>query len=68
MANFIDDLPARITEVQDFVNRNFSTELDFGELIDRIDKGQLAGSLANNTISLTTTVLGGVLQVLTILC
>ncbi len=67
VANFIDDLPARITEVQDFVNRNFSTELDFGELIDRIDKGQLAGSLANNTISLTTTVLGGVLQVLTIL-
>ena len=66
VANFIDDLPARITEVQDFVNRNFSTELDFGELIDRIDKAQLAGSLANNTISFTTTVLGGLLQVLTV--
>ena len=67
VANFIDDLPTRIQEVQSFVNRNFSTELDFGELIDRIDKGQLAGSLANNTISFTTTVLGGLLQVLTIL-
>ena len=67
VANFIDDLPTRIQEVQSFVNRNFSTELDFGELIDRIDKGQLAGSLANNTISFTTTVLGGLLQVLTVL-
>ena len=67
VANFIDDLPTRIQEVQSFVNRNFSTDLDFGELIDRIDKGQLAGSLANNTISFTTTVLGGLLQVLTVL-
>jgi predicted PurR-regulated permease PerM len=67
VANFIDDLPSRITEVQDFVNRNFSTSLDFGELIDRIDKGKLAGSLANNTISFTTQLLGGLLEVLTIL-
>ena len=67
VANFIDDLPSRITQVQDFVNRNFSTELDFDELIDRIDRAQLAGSLANSTISLTTTVLGGLLQVLTVL-
>jgi len=66
VANFIDDLPSRITEVQDFVNRNFSTELDFGDLIDRIDKAQLAGSLANNTISFTTTVLSGLLQMLTV--
>ena len=67
VANFIDDLPSRITEVQDFINRNFSTSLDFGDLINRIDKGKLAGSLANNTISFTTHLLGGLLQVLTIL-
>ena len=67
VANFIDDLPARITQVQSFVNRNFRTDLDFDELIARIDKGQLAGSLANNTITFTTAVLGGLLQVLTIL-
>jgi predicted PurR-regulated permease PerM len=66
VANFIDDLPSRITEVQDFINRNFSTSLDFGDLINRIDKGKLAGSLASNTISFTTQLLGG-LQVLTIL-
>jgi CheY-like chemotaxis protein len=58
VANFIDDLPSRITEVQDFINRNFSTSLDFGDLINRIDKGKLAGSLANNTISFTTQLLG----------
>jgi predicted PurR-regulated permease PerM len=67
VANFIDDLPSRITEVQDFINRNFSTSLDFGNLIDRIDKGKLAGSLASNTISFTTQLLGGLLEVLTIL-
>jgi predicted PurR-regulated permease PerM len=67
VANFIDDLPSRITEVQDFINRNFSTSLDFGDLINRIDKGKLDGSLASNTISFTTQLLGGLLQVLTVL-
>jgi predicted PurR-regulated permease PerM len=67
VANFIDDLPSRITEVQDFVNRNFSTSLDFGDLIDRIDKGQLAGSLASNTIQLTSRVVAGLLEMFTVL-
>jgi predicted PurR-regulated permease PerM len=67
VANFIDDLPTRIERVQRFVNQHFRTDLDFGEVIDQIDKGKLATSLADNTISLTGTVLGGVLQVLSIL-
>jgi predicted PurR-regulated permease PerM len=67
VANFIDDLPDRIERVQDFVNTHFRTDLDFGDVIDQIDKGELASSLADNTISLTTTVLGGLLQVLSVL-
>ena len=67
VAHFIDDLPDRIERVQRFVNQHLRTDLDFGDLIDRIDKGQLATSLADNTISLTSTVLGGLLQVLSIL-
>jgi predicted PurR-regulated permease PerM len=67
IANFINDLPDRIQRVQDFINRNFNTDLDFGKVIADIDKGKLASSLADNTISLTTTVLGGLLQVLSIL-
>ncbi len=67
VANFIDDLPNRIQRVQDFINHNFHTDLDFGKLVDQIDKGKLASSLANNTVSLTTTVLGSVLQALSVL-
>jgi predicted PurR-regulated permease PerM len=67
VANFIDDLPDRIERVQNFVNTHFRTDLDFGDVIDQIDKGQLATSLADNTISLTSTVLGGLLQVLSVL-
>jgi predicted PurR-regulated permease PerM len=67
VANFIDDLPDRIERVQNFVNTHFRTDLDFGDIIDQIDKGQLASSLADNTISLTSTVLGGLLQVLSVL-
>ncbi len=67
IANFINDLPDRIQRVQDFINDHFNTDLDFGKVIADIDKGKLASSLADNTISLTTTVLGGLLQVLSIL-
>jgi predicted PurR-regulated permease PerM len=67
IANFINDLPRHIEQMQNFVNRNFGTDLDFGDIIDRIDKGQLAGSLAEPTIAFTSTVLSGLLQVLSVL-
>jgi predicted PurR-regulated permease PerM len=67
VANFLNDLPDRIQRVQDFINNHFNTDLDFGKLADQIDKGKLATSLANNTISFTTRILGGILQVLSIL-
>jgi predicted PurR-regulated permease PerM len=67
VGSFVNDLPDRIQRVQDFINSHFNTDLDFQKLIDEIDKGKLAGSLANNTISLTTTILGGLLQIFSIL-
>ena len=67
VANLIDKAPAYLTQIQNWVNRTFDAKLDLRDVVDRLTAEggtaqKWAGSLAGNTLRLSATALGIVLQ------
>lgn len=67
IATLIDKAPDYITQIQDWVNSNFDANIDLRDLVTRLSKEggtaqTVASSLAGNTLKLTTTALGLVLE------
>lgn len=67
IATLIDRAPGYVTQIQDWVNANFDANIDLRDLATRLSKEggaaqNLASSLAGNTLKLTSTALGLVLQ------
>jgi predicted PurR-regulated permease PerM len=67
VANLIDKAPDYLTQIQGWVNRNFDANVEFDDVIDRLTQEggtaqQWAQSLAGNTLKLSATALGIVLQ------
>lgn len=71
VAALIDRMPDYIEQVQDWANRTFDLELDADELIAEFQTGgradELAGQLAGNIVEISSTIIGTVFQMLTVL-
>jgi predicted PurR-regulated permease PerM len=71
IATLIDKAPDYITQIQDWVNSNFDANIDLRDLVTRLSQEggtaqNVASSLAGNTLKLTTTALGLVLEAFSI--
>ncbi len=72
VATLIDKAPDYVTKVQDWVNNTFpNANVDFKDIVDNLTKEngtvqRWASSLANNTLKLSATALGLLLQVFSI--
>lgn len=71
LANFVENAPEYVEQVEDWANEQFGTELSTEDLVERLTEAEgplrdLATRAAENALGFSAAVLGGLFQVFTI--